>query len=452
MGLDRISDGAVGVVDASLTEDFAIRRSGGFMLRWSVACFTLLSVTSLLGEAPPQRGGGGAGARGGPPSASAPAQGLSTDQAEDQAQRLVVMIDGKFGDESSIGAGIIFDRRPDSLYIVTANHVVRRGTTEAGAIGVRLVMLPGARLPAKLLEPFTDRDLAVLRVDGVSAFERDLAPLRLDRLGDLEAVKVRDEVYTIGQPNGRRWDVSAGGDRITRVDEGFAFQSSGVAPGSSGGALFNAQWLLIGLVQKDAPPSAEAIRADVVMRVLRAEKYSVVWQRPIDGGTRTADTTAVTSPRARGVLVPPAEPVAGGRVAIVNANSGLCLTIAGGGTDNNAEVVQYLCDDHPSRFWNFIAVEGTDIFQIKNVNSGLCLTVAGGATDRNVTSVQYPCDSHPSRRWRYVKSEDRTFRLMNVNSGLCLTIAGGGTDRNARAVQFPCDGDRSRDWQFRAAR
>jgi len=114
-----------------------------------------------------------------------------------------------------------------------------------------------------------------------------------------------------------------------------------------------------------------------------------------------------------------------GRVTIVNANSGLCLTIAGGGRDNNAEVVQYPCDDHPSRFWSFTVVNG-DIVAITNLNSGLCLTIAGGGTARNTTAVQYPCDDHPSRRWRYTRVDERTFRLVNVNSDLCLTIAGGG--------------------------
>jgi hypothetical protein len=42
----------------------------------------------------------------------------------------------------------------------------------------------------------------------------------------------------------------------------------------------------------------------------------------------------------------------GGRIAIVNANSGLCLTIAGGGTGRNATAVQYACDGDRSRDWH----------------------------------------------------------------------------------------------------
>jgi cytolethal distending toxin subunit A len=140
-----------------------------------------------------------------------------------------------------------------------------------------------------------------------------------------------------------------------------------------------------------------------------------------------------------------------GRVAIMNAHSGLCLSPAGGGRDKNGQIVQFTCDQDPSRFWSFTVVDG-DIVEITNLNSGLCLTIAGGNTERNIVSVQYTCDSDPSRRWRYTVVDATTFRLVNVHSGLCLTIAGGGTDRNTTAVQYPCDGDPSRDWKISSGR
>ena len=135
-----------------------------------------------------------------------------------------------------------------------------------------------------------------------------------------------------------------------------------------------------------------------------------------------------------------------GVVKIMNAHSGLCLSPAGGGRDKNVEIVQFTCDEDPSRSWNMTSLGG-NLYQIINVNSGLCLTVAGGGTERNVVSVQYLCDADPSRKWRYTELDGGMFRLVNVHSGLCLTVAGGGTDRNGRAVQFPCDGDPSRNWK-----
>jgi cytolethal distending toxin subunit A len=142
-----------------------------------------------------------------------------------------------------------------------------------------------------------------------------------------------------------------------------------------------------------------------------------------------------------------AAPAPSGRVAIMNAHSGLCLSPAGGGRSTNGEIVQFTCDQDPSRFWSFTLVNG-DIVEITNLNSGLCLTVAGGNTGRSTVSVQYTCDSDPSRRWHYTIVDATTFRLVNLHSSLCLTIAGGGTAQNTTAVQFPCDGDPSRNWKI----
>lgn len=86
---------------------------------------------------------------------------------------------------------------------------------------------------------------------------------------------------------------------------------------------------------------------------------------------------------------------------LVNAQTGKCLTIAGGvSTDNNVTALQYNCDTHPSRRWRMNQMRGRNIYQIQNVQTGKCLTIAGGlSTDNNVEALQYDCDSHPSRRW-----------------------------------------------------
>lgn len=198
----------------------------------------------------------------------------------------------------------------------------------------------------------------------------------------------------------------------------------------------------------DRPVVARSSGSEIAGRPLSSKTIAIgVGATLLVAASLIALLVTQNPPASRSVL--PEAVAAGQRVAIVNANSNLCATIAGGGTANNTEAVQYLCDEDPSRFWQFAVAEGSDIVQIKNVNSGLCLTVAGGNTERNTPSVQYPCDTHPSRRWRVTRVDNETFRLVNVNSNLCLTVAGGGRDRNTTLVQYPCDGDPSRDWRFR---
>jgi hypothetical protein len=58
--------------------------------------------------------------------------------------------------------------------------------------------------------------------------------------------------------------------------------------------------------------------------------------------------------------------------------------------------------------------------EIVNANSGLCLTIAGGDTAQNATAVQYTCDTDPSRRWRAIRGNNGSYQLVNVNSGLAL--------------------------------
>lgn len=83
-----------------------------------------------------------------------------------------------------------------------------------------------------------------------------------------------------------------------------------------------------------------------------------------------------------GLLCPDGAPQAaaiGAEVMLVNAQTGKCLTIAGGETsNNNVDSVQFNCDSHSSRRWTLNQVAGADIYQIRNVRTGKCLTIAGG--------------------------------------------------------------------------
>ena len=138
---------------------------------------------------------------------------------------------------------------------------------------------------------------------------------------------------------------------------------------------------------------------------------------------------------------------------LVNAQTGKCLTIAGGvSTANNVESVQFDCDSDPSRRWMLREISGGNIYQIKNVQTGKCLTIAGGvSTDDNVTALQFDCDSDPSRTWRISDvTGSGVNQIRNVQTNKCLTIAGGvSTDNNVRALQFSCDADPSRRWTIR---
>jgi cytolethal distending toxin subunit A len=146
------------------------------------------------------------------------------------------------------------------------------------------------------------------------------------------------------------------------------------------------------------------------------------------------------------------QPITNQRVMLINAQTGKCLTIAGGrSTANNVTALQFDCDGDPSRSWSINATGG--VYQISNVQTGKCLTIAGGrSTANNVEALQFNCDSDPSRTWRIAGTGGGVYQISNVQTGKCLTIAGGrSTDNNVTALQFDCDSDPSRTWRIRSA-
>jgi predicted secreted protein len=96
-----------------------------------------------------------------------------------------------------------------------------------------------------------------------------------------------------------------------------------------------------------------------------------------------------------------AQSITNQRVMLINAQTGKCLTIAGGrSTANNVLALQFDCDNDPSRTWR-INRAGDGVYQISNVQTGKCLTIAGGrSTANNVSALQFDCDNDPSRTWR----------------------------------------------------
>jgi S1-C subfamily serine protease len=123
-----------------------------------------------------------------------------------ETEQLVVMIRCMLDGRESIGAGIIFGAANDRLYVVTASHVVRRGTEEASDIRVELRSLPGEPVRATLTTAFDAKlDLAVLSISGVKAAGIDVARIPFDRLGSPSSLSRGDGVFALGYPQGRPW-------------------------------------------------------------------------------------------------------------------------------------------------------------------------------------------------------------------------------------------------------
>ncbi|WP_433291189.1 RICIN domain-containing protein [Actinoplanes sp. CA-030573] len=142
---------------------------------------------------------------------------------------------------------------------------------------------------------------------------------------------------------------------------------------------------------------------------------------------------------------------------LANLNSRQCLTVTGGGLDDNAIVIQQPCRRDASFRWRFVAVGRAGTFLIENVRSGRCLTVAGDSVEDNGFAVQFRCaNADPSQQWRVRRPAGALLTvpagqalLENGRSHRCLTIAGGSVAAGGVAVQYACDQQRSRQWSVR---
>jgi trypsin-like peptidase len=199
----------------------------------------------------------------------------------DEAKALVVRIVSYFeeGAAPEVGAGIIFSATTSELSIATARHVVKRDMVArsiwvAFSSGDSVQTTSAPRISTSL-------DLAVLRVAGDPARVLGWTPRSWDRLGSVRSLRSDDPVSAVGCPQGVCWQAPAPPDRIVGIDRlGVLFQSSFVGRGSSGGALFNAWWEVVGMVTEDAPPRANAIRIDEVLAQAKAWGGAVNLRHP----------------------------------------------------------------------------------------------------------------------------------------------------------------------------
>ena len=177
------------------------------------------------------------------------------------------------------GAGVLFGAGRDTLYIVTAAHVLQRDTT-LREVWVKFVS--GDSVPAIVAHPKEgELDLAVLGVAMDASRLARWTPLSWDRKGDPGKLVSGDPVHPVGCPRSRCWGTPVPSDFMIGKDgPDILFQSSFVGPGMSGGALFNTLWEIVGVVIKHEPERANAIRMDRALRQVDAWGFPVTLKRP----------------------------------------------------------------------------------------------------------------------------------------------------------------------------
>lgn len=234
--------------------------------------------------------------------AAAQEQGVS-----DEAMALVVAITGDIGSESSrFGAGIIVGASTTDVYIVTANHVLRKTPHEvASDIRVEFRGLPKQRFPATLSNFDDGADVAVVLVRKVPQVARYVQGLRYEHLAsraEINRLQPADPVYWIGNAYGGGVKPSLTPDRVRSKDaQSIKIVSALVQPGVSGGPLLSPSMNVLGIFFTDDNGTDEGVvRMDVVLDLLGRWQVPVLLRVPTVAPDVSAPSVIQSPPRVPG--------------------------------------------------------------------------------------------------------------------------------------------------------
>ncbi len=86
----------------------------------------------------------------------------------------------------------------------------------------------------------------------------------------------------------------------------------------------------------------------------------------------------------------------------------MCLEVVGGEFGERARVQQWGCNGEPHQYWK-AEPDGRGTMRLVNFNSSLCLTVAGGRPEAGMRAVQRTCDAQQAaQRWRFAAADAAT--------------------------------------------
>lgn len=168
------------------------------------------------------------------------------------------------GNKVSLGSGFAID---DSHIITNAHVITDKNRIAIGCYSETAENNIGDAHLAKLVAINEDIDIAVLKVS-----DKTLTPLKI---ADVDAIKVGDDVYAIGAPEGLAYTLTKGAvssklRKIAGVD--YIQTDAAINHGNSGGPLINSNGEVIGVNTLKLTTSENiglAIRIDFVMSYIK---------------------------------------------------------------------------------------------------------------------------------------------------------------------------------------
>jgi hypothetical protein len=170
------------------------------------------------------------------------------------------------------GGGIIVGASPESIYIITARHVLNEGSPDSVRVWFHFNQTNAvtARILSDSSKEKSLTDVALISVPRRSAIGFETAGLEFDRMGVPDRLHTGDRVISVGCPADICWEVEPD-EHVLGVGTEIVIYSQFVRTGKSGGALLNEWGEVTGMIllEEGVLPVGRAINIEPVLNQVR---------------------------------------------------------------------------------------------------------------------------------------------------------------------------------------
>lgn len=154
-------------------------------------------------------------------------------------------------ESTSVGSGVIINKKDGEIDILTNYHVIKGATT------LTCTLADNTNVEATVKGVDEDRDLAVISIKTSDLSEDTLKQIAIATIGDSDKLQVGEQVVAIGNALGYGQSVTTGivsatnrsvsTSSDTDKSQSYIQTDAAINPGNSGGALLNMSGELIGI-------------------------------------------------------------------------------------------------------------------------------------------------------------------------------------------------------------
>ena len=154
-------------------------------------------------------------------------------------------------ESTSVGSGVIINKKDGEIDILTNYHVIKGATT------LTCTLADNTNVEARVKGVDEDRDLAVISIKTSDLSEDTLKQIAIATIGDSDKLQVGEQVVAIGNALGYGQSVTTGivsatnrsvsTSSDTDKSQSYIQTDAAINPGNSGGALLNMSGELIGI-------------------------------------------------------------------------------------------------------------------------------------------------------------------------------------------------------------